>query len=139
MKYWFEKGVNFTCIECGRCCRGEPGVIWFTDDEANKISEFLGISAQEFRSRWTTKYMGRETIREHKNGDCFFYDPESAKCKIYKVRPAQCSLFPFWASVMESKESWDEAAQSCPGMNSGERHPTEEILSKLNATPFAEL
>ena len=25
---WFKEGLKFECQRCGRCCRGEPGVIW---------------------------------------------------------------------------------------------------------------
>lgn len=136
---WFSGGVRFSCIGCGRCCRGEPGAIWFTRVEAQKIALFLGESENDFRIGYTRKIWGHDSIIERKNGDCFFYDMDTAKCKIYGVRPAQCSLFPFWKSVMKSKEAWDEAALSCPGMNSGALHTIEEILEKLGECPFDEL
>lgn len=139
MSLWFEGGVKFSCIGCGRCCRGEPGAIWFTQSEAQHICALLGISEEEFRAEFTKKLWGHDSIIERKNGDCFFYDPDSAKCVIYDVRPAQCRLFPFWISVMESQNSWNEAAKSCPGMNDGELHGIDEILSKLSENPFNEL
>ena len=82
---------------------------------------------------------GRPSFQERPNGDCIFYDATRAKCSIYSIRPIQCELFPFWASVMESKEEWDKEARRCPGMNDGRLHSADEILNLLAQDPFGDL
>jgi len=40
---------------------------------------------------------------------CVFLDP-FGQCSIYDVRPVQCRTYPFWPSLLESKEDWDNEA-----------------------------
>jgi len=93
----------------------------------------------EFRRDYVTFMWGRPSFMERRNGDCVFYDTESDKCAIYHVRPLQCALFPFWASVMESREKWDGQARRCLGMNTGQLHAAKEIGDALARDPFGDL
>jgi Fe-S-cluster containining protein len=133
---WWNQGVRFTCIGCGRCCRGEPGAIFFTPEEGLRVRNFLGLDEKAFLRLYVTRKWGSPSFIERRNGDCIFYDAESSKCSIYSLRPAQCSLFPFWLSVMESREEWDRQAAQCPGMNEGRLYAPEEIRSLLERDPF---
>ena len=136
---WWNEGVLFSCKGCGRCCRGEPGAIFFTIEEGERIRNFLGVSEAEFRRDYVTLRWGASSFIEKRNGDCVFYDAESAKCEIYPIRPLQCTLFPFWVSVMESEEEWDKQAKRCPGMNVGLLRTSEEIKAFLALDPFGSL
>eukprot|EP00571_Detonula_confervacea_P017134 CAMPEP_0172312994 /NCGR_PEP_ID=MMETSP1058-20130122/19059_1 /TAXON_ID=83371 /ORGANISM="Detonula confervacea, Strain CCMP 353" /LENGTH=180 /DNA_ID=CAMNT_0013026569 /DNA_START=203 /DNA_END=745 /DNA_ORIENTATION=- len=44
---------------------------------------------------------------KRKEGACVFLDPVG-KCGIYDVRPVQCSTYPFWPSLLESQEDWED-------------------------------
>lgn len=136
---WWSKGLWFECIGCGRCCRGEPGAVWFTPQEGWNIARAINLSEDEFRERYVTWSYGRESLRELKNGDCVFYRRQDDRCGIYKARPVQCRLFPFWPSLLESEEAWEEAACSCPGMNSGRYYGPDLIARFLKAAPFGNL
>ncbi|MDI9369943.1 MAG: YkgJ family cysteine cluster protein [Synergistaceae bacterium] len=136
---WWDKGLRFTCLGCGRCCRGAPGAIYFTLKEEEEISSFLSLEVEDFRRRYVTSRWGARSFRERGNGDCIFFDAKSARCTIYPVRPLQCSLFPFWPSRLESEEEWNETAAECPGMNQGELHRADKILSLLSENPFPDL
>lgn len=46
---------------------------------------------------------------KRKEGACIFLDPVG-KCGIYDVRPVQCSTYPFWPSLLNRKEEWEEEA-----------------------------
>jgi Fe-S-cluster containining protein len=136
--------VRFSCIGCGRCCRGEPGAVFFTPDEGRRIAEGIEVNGERFTEEEFTKIFvtmkwGRPSLRERSNGDCVFYDAELARCKIYPLRPAQCALFPFWPSVMRSRESWDREAELCPGMNEGRLYTDKEIEALLALSPFEDL
>jgi Fe-S-cluster containining protein len=139
MDKWWSGGVRFVCIECGRCCRGEPGAIFFTPEEGARIREKLKVEESEFRRRYVTNKWGSPSLVERQNGDCVMYDAETAKCVIYPLRPAQCSLFPFWPSVMESREEWEEQTKHCPGMNEGRFYAADEIQRFLDQCPFQDL
>ncbi len=136
---WWKNGLFFECVGCGRCCRGEPGAIWFTPEEGCAIAASLGISFEDFLASRVTSVGGRPSIREHRNGDCIFLDPERQRCRIYAVRPVQCRLFPFWPSVLVSPERWAAHARSCPGMNRGRRYEETEITALLRKSPFKDL
>ena len=133
---WWSEGVRFSCIGCGRCCRGEPGAIFFTPEEETRVRRFLGIDEDPFRRIYVTPKWGKPSFAERRNGDCVFYHTESAKCLIYPLRPAQCSSFPFWHSIMESKKKWDKQARRCPGMNEGHLYTAKEIQKRLRESPF---
>ena len=133
---WWEKGLRFTCLGCGRCCRGEPGAIYFTAEEEERMAAFLSSPLPEFRRRYVTSRWRAPSLKERQNGDCIFYDASSDRCVLYPVRPLQCRLFPFWPSVLESREEWERTASECPGMNGGEWHSPEEIAALLSRNPF---
>lgn len=136
---WWEKGLRFTCLGCGRCCRGEPGAIYFTAEEEERMAAFLSSPLPEFRRRYVTSRWRAPSLKERQNGDCIFYDASSDRCVLYPVRPLQCRLFPFWRVLLESEEAWNEAAASCPGMNEGAFHSAEEIRTLLGLNPFPDL
>lgn len=136
---WWREGLYFSCIGCGRCCRGEPGAIYFTEDEGAAIAAFLNVTPEEFESRYVTGKWRAPSLKEKYGGDCIFHDEKTNLCRIYEVRPLQCRLFPFWPSLMAFRVAWDAAARECPGMNSGEFHSAEEIKRLLALCPFPEL
>ena len=125
---WCRYGLKFFCMGCGRCCRGEPGAIFFNQQEFNIIAKTLGISRLELREKYVTMRWGRPSFKERPNGDCIFYNSQKARCMIYPVRPTQCRTFPFWPEVLKSRESWDKFASRCPGMNEGELFLPSRIL-----------
>jgi uncharacterized protein len=121
---WYANGLKFQCTQCGHCCTGAPGYVWITLPELYRIAEFLEMDDHEFAKKYVRKVNQKMSLIELPNGDCVFYDKG---CKIYPVRPTQCRTFPFWPEIIARKKTWDEAAEECPGMNSGELHTLEEI------------
>ena len=128
---WWGRGVRFSCVGCGRCCRGEPGAIFFSPAEGERVCALLSIDERTFRRRFVTLRWGPSSFVEKANGECIFYRAKDARCSIYAVRPSQCRLFPFWADVMRSEESWAAYAEDCPGMNDGRLYSALEIEALL--------
>ena len=131
---WFEeKGLQFSCTQCGNCCSGPPGFVWFSDDEATTMAIGLGMTRERFLETYARKLRGRWSLIEvNRNGvfDCVFLkrdDQGKALCSIYKTRPQQCKTWPFWPELLTSPKAWKEASRRCPGMDTGTLYPAEKI------------
>ncbi len=141
---WYAQGLRFQCTQCGNCCTGPPGTVWFASEDARAIAESLGVDEAAFYERYARKVDRRWSLTEHKTAhgyDCVFLDRESdpgkALCSIYKARPAQCRTWPFWPENLRSRRSWEDTkrATPCPGMNSGNLIPIEKIRILRDSTP----
>lgn len=126
---WYKEGLRFECQRCGRCCRGEPGVVWVNKRETEEISSFLGITKNAFAKNYLRSINGRFSLVEYGNGDCIMYG--NGGCKIYDVRPCQCRSFPFWASNLENRSEWEKLKKMCPGIDKGELHTIKDIEDNL--------
>ena len=125
---WFKEGLKFECQRSGRCCRGEPGVVWVNKKEIEKISSFLGISQDAFARNYLRSFNGRFSLVEYGGGDCILYDNG---CKIYDVRPTQCRTFPFWGPNLENRAEWEKLRKTCPGIDKGKLHTLKDIQDNL--------
>ena len=117
-----EVGYNFGfrngfCDECGgRCCTGESGYIWISEEEVLRASSFLGMDLQDFVEKYLFRVNGRLSIKEKSYQDgcaCIFFDENAKNCSVYEVRPAQCRTFPFWEYY---KTHHEEALKECPAL-----------------------
>jgi hypothetical protein len=129
---WYRDGLRFTCTQCGKCCTGDPGYVWLSEDEATAIAAALGEPRHEFLAMRTRKAKGRITLREKADGDCVLYDPHTG-CTVYRHRPMQCRTWPFWESNLETREKWERTEAICPGSGEGELIPVEEIVKRMKA------
>ena len=127
---WYQDGLAFTCTRCGKCCTGDPGFVWVTDEELAALAKYRGEPVEEVIGLYTRKSRGRRTLKEKANGDCVFYDRQKG-CTVYPVRPAQCRTWPFWESNVETPEAWDRTTRVCPGAGTGDVIPAEEITRRL--------
>lgn len=140
---WYAGGLRFSCTQCGNCCTGPPGVVWFNEDEGLAMAKKLGISEAEFYREHARKVGSRwslnEVLTEH-GFDCAFLDrqsvPGKAVCSLYEARPTQCRTWPFWPENLKSKRSWVAAKRRtpCPGMDNGPLIPIEKIRIQRDAT-----
>ncbi|MEX0885274.1 MAG: YkgJ family cysteine cluster protein [Phycisphaeraceae bacterium] len=140
---WYAPGLRFECTQCGNCCTGPSGFVWFSDEEAAAIAAHLGVTEAEFRQRFAHREFGRWTLNEIKlkrgQYDCVFLrrdDTGKALCSIYPVRPTQCRTWPFWPGNVQSPQAWQRAARNCPGMKQGDNfYPVENIRIILESNP----
>ena len=129
---WFEEGLAFSCTQCGNCCTGPPGAVWFTDEEELAMAAALSLDLETFRDRYGRgrSLVERETDFGH---DCVFLDRESqpgkAVCSIYKARPRQCRTWPWWPENLASRRAWEATRRRtpCPGMGQGTVHSPQQI------------
>lgn len=132
---WYEKGLNFKCTECGKCCTGCPGYIWVNHDEILTIANHLKLPLEEFSKRYLRKiYIDGEprfSLQEHpKTYACAFLS--NNKCTIYENRPVQCRTYPWWPKNLRSKQDWENAAKWCEGISlDAPTVPIEKIEEQL--------
>jgi len=98
---------TFQCRQCGNCCRGE-GFVRATEDEIMQMSAFLGISPEDFQSKYTRSSLFRGYwLAENPNKDCVFL--EGNRCLVHPVKPTQCRIFPFgWKNL--------DSITTCPAL-----------------------
>ena len=129
-KVWYEKGLEFSCTGCGKCCTGSPGFVWLSDEEIDRMAEHLKLPRDEFLKKYTRKHFGRVTLIEKgEKYDCVFL--KNMQCSVYHVRPSQCRTYPFWPKVLESNRTWNEEKKYCEGIEreGSKVYSLEEIQS----------
>lgn len=139
---WYAGGLRFRCTQCGNCCSGAPGYVFLTREEIRRIAAFLGRSDGTLSARHLRRVGRRYSLTEdRRSGDCCFLKHENGKrvCSIYPVRPLQCRTWPFWDSNLESLQAWEEASETCPGMNRGPRHDYVQIEVRRTARDWEDL
>ncbi|HRP62188.1 MAG TPA: YkgJ family cysteine cluster protein [Phycisphaerales bacterium] len=139
---WYADGLRFTCTQCGNCCTGPPGAVWFVEEEGSALAKLLGIDEREFYSRYARRLDGRWSLNEQLTShgyDCIFLERSNGRagCSVYEARPMQCRTWPFWPEMLESKRAWAAAKRRtpCPGMDSGKLIPIEQIRIQRDRTP----
>ncbi len=129
----FSDGLRFECKQCSACCRFDPGYTFISDSEISNIAKFLNMKIPDFLETYCSSVVTGEgvkiSLRELSNYDCIFW---KNGCSIYPVRPIQCRTFPFWPSILKSKEVWNSMAKDCPGINSGKLFSKDEIQKQLD-------
>jgi Fe-S-cluster containining protein len=135
---WFaedgREGLRFACTMCGNCCSGPEGYVLVSDGEAAALAARLGLSVERFLEVYTVQTPEGRSLREvrsEKGLDCVFLDrqaiPGRAICGVYEDRPRQCRTWPFWPSVLRSRQTWERAKRTCPGMDRGVLVPLEQV------------
>jgi len=110
-----------------------------TETEIDRIAAYLEMERNAFVKKKCVVRNGRTSLRERFNGDCVMLDQAANRCGIYGLRPAQCRLFPFWPSLLESRDAWEAEARRCPGINNGKLWSPEAIRKLLGQSPFPDL
>lgn len=127
-RYFFSEGIRFTCVDCGHCCTGAPGVVRISDTEIATLADWLQQPAGTVRETYILPDAAGIRLREKPNGDCCFFD---GRCRIYPVRPRQCRTYPFWFRNLRSPEAWAETCRACPGIGQGRWYSPAEIIERV--------
>ncbi len=128
-KCFYEDGLRFECQRCLYCCSAEPGYVYLTRADIINASNATGLDPLSFIKVYCRLIdfgaFSMVSLREKTNFDCIFLTEEG--CSIYSARPSQCTTYPFWKNIIESKESWEKEAKSCPGIGKGQVVSSSEI------------
>ncbi len=126
MGKFYEKGLRFSCVQCGQCCTISDGVVFLEVEDVERLARFLNLSEEEFLGKYTRREGKYIVLKDFPNGECILYR-RGKGCAVYPARPRQCRTFPFWDSNLASPEAWDEVARQCPGVNQGRLYTFDEI------------
>ncbi|MGE0057431.1 MAG: YkgJ family cysteine cluster protein [Dehalococcoidia bacterium] len=125
---WYADGLWFVCTGCGKCCTGSSGSVYVSQADLKRLAAFLHMPAGKFAKQYTRSFLGRRALIDRpRSPDCVFL--EGKACTVYEARPTQCRTFPWWGQNLHDHESWEEAAESCEGIN----HPRASLI------PLAEI
>jgi Fe-S-cluster containining protein len=124
---WWAGGLRFACLTgCRRCCRGEPGVVYVSEEEVTALSACLDRPRGRFEAECVRRISWkRRSLRERPDGDCVLLGEQG--CRAYAARPRQCRSYPFWPEVLASPETWESEGRRCPGIGQGRLYDAAEI------------
>jgi len=129
---FYDEGLKFECTQCHSCCRHDPGYVFLSRLDLDRLVASCGLSEKEFidrHCRWVDLGKGMVlSLKEKKNYDCIFWD---GGCTVYHSRPVQCRTYPFWEGPTSSAEKWKWEGRFCPGINQGKLRTKAEIDSAL--------
>jgi len=128
---FYEDGLRFECTRCSRCCRFDPGYVFLSYNDLNRLLHHTGLEKDEFLGEYCRAVfmqgVYRLSLKEKRNYDCIFWSQDG--CEVYDARPLQCRSFPFWPDNLTDRQRWDSIGQSCPGINRGTLHSSGEVES----------
>lgn len=126
---FYKEGLRFECTRCSSCCRFDPGFVFLSYHDLERLLEKTEMDRESFLRKYCRAvYVNgvyRLSLKEKENYDCILW--EDGGCIVYDARPLQCSSFPFWADNLRNINNWNHLEQSCPGVNHGAVHSMEEI------------
>ena len=130
---FYDQGLKFSCQMCRYCCSAEPGYVYLSEQEIFDIAQYLSLPIDQFMKIYCRAIdfgdVWQISLREKENYDCIFLTENG--CSVYPVRPHQCSQYPFWKNIMESREAWENEKQYCPGIGKGDLIPKKEIEKRM--------
>lgn len=110
----FDPGSCETCP--GNCCCGESGNVWVSQQEMNRICEFLQMNHIDFIEKYLCRVGTRFSCKERVTAlglECIFFQGAEKKCSIYPLRPSGCRTYPFWNHFKTHPE---QLVTECPGI-----------------------
>jgi Fe-S-cluster containining protein len=118
---------TFRCQRSGRCCSGGGGQVWVEPDEVEALAAASGRSPEEFARTYLREVADpasggtRLSVRERpgtlggESGACALLEGRN-ECSVYEARPRHCRDFPLWPSVLRTREGFEAARATCPGI-----------------------
>jgi Fe-S-cluster containining protein len=119
------KEVN--CLSCANCCKVMTPT--FTVQDIKRISAHLGQTPKEFKDQWLVKDKNQDWT--NKINPCQFLDLKTNMCRIYEIRPTDCSGFPHLAKkkMVDYIHVYKQNIEYCPA--------TYAMVEKLEKAVFS--
>ncbi|MBW2061606.1 MAG: YkgJ family cysteine cluster protein [Deltaproteobacteria bacterium] len=106
----------FNCQRCGACCQGRGGIYIHAAD-AEEIGKVLDLTPAQFIQRYTEPKGELLSLKTGPDGFCVMYDAETRGCRIHRVKPVMCQVWPFYPAPLRYPEEFEIVKNNCPGIN----------------------
>ncbi len=125
---------QFTCRECGECCRNRATPIMLTGLDIYRMAQGLSIDPYEVLTRFTSGYIGDVShapvviLRERLDGSCSLL--RKGRCTVHDYKPIACAVHPIGRYVnLTTKESgYIRQSGGCKGAVNGRTWTLDEWL-----------
>lgn len=125
---------QFTCRECGECCRNRATPIMLTGLDIFRMAKGLSIDPYEVLARFTSGYIGDVShapvviLRERLDGSCSLL--RKGRCTVHDYKPIACAVHPIGRYVnLTTKESgYIRQSGGCKGIVDGRIWTLDEWL-----------
>ncbi len=109
--------MRFQCQSgCTKCCE-QQGFVYLTEDDIPRLASYLGMDPDDFERRYVYRTKNLRRLRVPRHAQCVFLKEDG--CSVHPAKPLQCSTFPFWPELVDSKREWLKTARWCPGIGQG--------------------
>jgi Fe-S-cluster containining protein len=98
------------------CCE-QQGFVYLTRDDIVRASNFLGMTRAQFEKKYVFRSRHEVRLRVPRHATCHFL--RDGGCSIHEAKPLQCSAFPFWPELVDSRREWLKTGAMCPGIGKG--------------------
>ncbi len=133
-----RQDLRFGCTQCGDCCAGSSDYhVYLNATKAEEIRQFLQLSTGWFKRRYLAYDENSLVLQSHDDGRCILLGKDG-RCRVYPVRPVQCSTYPFWPEIIKTTKSWYNESLRCEGIGQGDVVSLEQIELALRQCIEAE-
>jgi Fe-S-cluster containining protein len=109
--------LRFACQPgCTKCC-DVRGFVYITEEDLRRMAAHEGLTAEAFEARYVVRFKRLLRLRKPKNSQCHFL--REGGCRVHRVKPVQCRLYPFWPELVENRANWEAERTMCPGIGKG--------------------
>ncbi len=109
----------FECQRCSQCCHGQGG-IYYEKHQVAEAAACLDLTPDQFQDRFLEDLGGRFQVICSADGSCALLGPEG--CRVHQVKPPICRKWPFFPALLSDPEAFEEAKESCPGLDPAATH-----------------
>ncbi len=85
-----EMWQEVDCLSCANCCKTMTPT--YTASDMKRIATHFGMTVDAFKTKWLYKDKNGDWV--NKKQPCQFLNMLDNKCRIYPIRPKDCSGFP---------------------------------------------
>jgi len=123
---------RFQCVgpSCDRCCVGTEhgGFVQITAADALNLGRDLAKITltrvlRDADGELRQDLRGELAMYQKPGKRCVFW-AEGEGCSVHARKPAQCTKYPFWESVVRS---WEQEKERCPGIGVGPKLKLHKI------------
>jgi uncharacterized protein len=112
--------LSFNCQRCGRCCKGEGGIV-MTARDRERLARHLGLDTAAMLEHCAEAVADKIRLRMGSDGYCIFF-VQGQGCSVHPGRPDICRAWPYFRGNLVDASSWEMIQTDCPGVNNEAGH-----------------